>query len=180
MKLGKNYFEEKKSSFLSMDKDLALITEKIMNNQTLLKLLYYSQQDYYNGKDLTPQEIYSMLHKQIKIIPRIVIEKECPNYIIISFGDFKPNATNPEFRDCSMRFDILCHPDHWNLGNFALRPYKIAGEIDHMINGKKFTGIGIANLTYADNLVLNDQLMGFTLIYRMVHGIEDEINPLGG
>ena len=39
MKVGKNYFEEGKSSFLSIDKDLAIITEKIMSNQTLLKLL---------------------------------------------------------------------------------------------------------------------------------------------
>ena len=180
MKLGKDYFEEKKSSFLSMDKDLALIVEKLTQNQTLLKLLYYSQQDYYNGQDLTMRDIQKMFHKQIKIIPRIIIDQECPNYILITFTDFKPNAVNPEFKDCSLRFDILCHPDHWNLGNFALRPYKIAGEIDHIINKKKFTGIGTANLTYADNLVLNDQLMGFTLIYRMIHGVEDEINPLGG
>ena len=42
MKVGKNYFEENKSSFLSMDKDLAIITKKIMKNQDLLKMLYYT------------------------------------------------------------------------------------------------------------------------------------------
>ena len=49
MKLGKDYFEEKKSSFLSMDKDLAIITQKIMKNQDLLKMLYYTQPDCLKG-----------------------------------------------------------------------------------------------------------------------------------
>jgi hypothetical protein len=32
MRVGKNYFEEKKSSFLSIEKDLALIIKQIMEN----------------------------------------------------------------------------------------------------------------------------------------------------
>ena len=125
MKVGQNYFP--KSSFLSTDKDLALIVQKILNNQNLLKLLYYPQKDCLKGKDLTTQQKMSMLDKQIKIVPQIVIEENCPNYIIITFDNFKPNDTNPEFRDCIINIDILCHPDHWNLGNFQSRPHKIAG-----------------------------------------------------
>jgi len=84
-----------------------------------------------------------------------------------------PNANNPEFRDCTVNFDILCHPDHWNLGNFQLRPYKIAGEIDAMINKQKFTGIGELQFMGANSLVLNDQLMGMTMMYRSVQSKED-------
>ena len=72
----------------------------------------------------------------------------------------------------------MCHPDHWNLGNFALRPYKIAGELDSDLDGEQFTGIGKLQFLGCDNLVLNDQLMGLTLLYKAVHGIEDEIKPL--
>ena len=39
MKVGKNYFP--KSSFLSTDKDYAIIIKKILENDTLCKLLYY-------------------------------------------------------------------------------------------------------------------------------------------
>jgi hypothetical protein len=42
MKLGKNYFEEGKSSFLSVDKDLSLIVNKLLKNDKLCKLLYYT------------------------------------------------------------------------------------------------------------------------------------------
>lgn len=42
MKLGKDYFEEGKSSFLSVDKDLAQVVERILKNSKLQKLLYYT------------------------------------------------------------------------------------------------------------------------------------------
>ena len=176
MKVGQNYFP--KSSFLSTDKDLSLIVKKIMSNQRLLKMLYYTQKDCLNAPDLSQQQIFSMIDKQIKIVPKLDIEVECPNYIVITFNNFTPNKKNPEFRDFNISIDILCHPDHWNLGNFQLRPHKIAGEIDAMLNDQKLTGIGTLTFMGADNLLLNDELIGLTLMYKASHGIEDKINPL--
>ena len=138
MKVGIDYFAEGKSSFLSTDKDLSLIINKILGNQKLLKLLYYSQKDCLEAPNLNAEQKLSMLNKQIKIVPKIEIDSQCPIYIIVTFDNYTPNINNPEFRDCTINFDILCHPDHWNLGNFKLRPHKIAGEIDSMLNGEKF------------------------------------------
>lgn len=176
MKVGQNYFP--KSSFLSTDKDLALIVGKIMKNQRLLKMLYYTEKDCLKAPDLSDAEIYSMLDKQIKIVPNIAIQKECPNYMVVTFDHYTPNLNNPEFRDCVISFDILCHPDHWNLGNFQLRPHKIAGELDAMFDGQKLTGIGEVHFMGCDNLLLNDQLIGLTLLYKTIHGGEDKVNPL--
>lgn len=178
MRVGKDYFEEAKSSFLSTDKDLSLIIDKLLHNQKLLKMLYYTQKDCLSAPDLTGAQKLSMIDKQIKIIPSLEIKQDCPNYIIITFDNYMPNATNPEFRDCIISFDILCHPDHWNLGNFQLRPHKIAGEIDEMFDKKYLTGIGKVDFLGSKNLLLNDQLMGLSLMYNTVHGVEDKINPL--
>ena len=119
-----------------------------------------------------------MIDKQIKIVPKLIVETDCPNYVVVTFNNFAPNKKNPEFRDFNISIDILCHPDHWNLGNFQLRPHKIAGEIDAMLNNQKLTGIGTLTFMGADNLLLNDQLIGLTLMYKAIHGIEDKINPL--
>ena len=176
MKVGQDFFP--KSSFLAVDKNLAHIVTKMLKNQRLCKLLKYTQKDCLKAKDLTYEEQLSLLGDKIKIIPYIPISDECPNYILVTFNKFLPNHTNPEFRDFNIKIDIVCHPDHWNLGNFALRPYKIAGEIDAMLNGQKLTGIGTVEFAGADDLLLNEQLCGLTLIYRTVQGIEDEIEPL--
>lgn len=178
MRVGKDYFEENKSSFLSVEKDLSLIVAEILKNDKLCKLLYYSQRDCLKADNLNQVQKFSLINKQIKIVPKIDIDPECPNYIIIGMDNFSPNESNPEFRDCTINFDIFCHPDHWLLGDFALRPHKIAGEIDAMFNKTKLTGIGQTHFIGGNNLVLNDNLMGLNLMYRAIHGIEDEINPL--
>ena len=41
-----------------------------------------------------------------------------------------------------VNFDIICHTDYWNLGDYRLRPLKIAGYIDGILNKSKLTGIG--------------------------------------
>lgn len=175
MKVGQNYFP--KSSFLSIDKDLALIVNKILQNQRLCKLLYYTQKDCLQAEDLSMEQRISLLNNHIRIIPKLPITTQCPNYIIITMTDFTP-TDNPEFRDCTINFQVLCHPDHWNLGNFALRPYKILGELDAMFNEQKLTGIGTLNFQVCTDLTMNDQECGFSLSYTATHGIEDKINPL--
>lgn len=171
MKVGQDFFKVE-SSFWGLEKDLKIIVERLMKNQRLMKLLYYTQPDCLKAPDLSMEEIYNMLGKHIKIVPKLPIQQECPIFIIITFNDFFP-TNNPQFRDCTLSFDILCHPDHWNLGDFELRPYKIAGLIDALLNNEKLTGIGTLQFANAHNLVLNDQLMGITLNYDVIHGVED-------
>lgn len=176
MKLGQNYFP--KSSFLSTDKDLSIIIEKILSNERLLKMLYYTQKDCLSAPNLTFEQKLSLIDDKIKLVPKLEIQEECPIYLIITLDNYKPNRKNPEFRDCTINFYIFCHPDHWHLGNFQLRPHKIAGEIDAMFNKQKLTGIGTVQLITTKNLLLNDQMMGMMMMYEAIHGGEDQINPL--
>lgn len=174
MKVGEN-FNRPQSSFLVIEKDLKKVAEEMMTNPRLLKLLYYTESNALQRPNLTSEQKMSLINHQIKIVPYLSIEKECPIYVVISFDSFAPNARNHLFRDCVLGFDILCHPDHWNLGDFQLRPYKIAGEIDATFNNKKMTGIGELQFLGANNLVLNDQLMGLTLLYESKQSTEDVI-----
>jgi hypothetical protein len=86
------------------------------------------------------------------------------------------NATNPEFRDNIIEFDIICHFDSWQMKDFELRPYKIAGEIDSMFNNKHLTGIGKLEFLGANQMILTDEFAGLCLMYRAVHGEEDKKN----
>lgn len=174
MRVG-DIFDQPQSSFLVIDKDLEKVANKMLTNPRLLKLLHYRTPDALSKPSLTPKEKVSLIGNEIKIIPKIDIDKECPIFVVIIFDNFEPNASNTEFRDCTISFDILCHPDHWNLGNFQLRPYKIAGELDAMFNKAKMTGIGTLEFMGANNLVLNEQLMGLSMTYKSVQSTEDTI-----
>lgn len=164
---------EPKSSFLSTEKDMNLIVGAMIKNERLKRLLHYTSRDALDREDLTEDETLELFGKNIKIVPKLTVDKSVLNYIIISFDNFTPSG-NPEFRDNIIEFDIICHFDQWNLKDFALRPYKIAAEIDSMFNGKHLTGIGELNFLGANQIILTDEFAGLCLMYEAVHGEEDK------
>jgi hypothetical protein len=163
-----------KSSFLSMEKDLNLIVSALMKNDSLKRMLYYSTKDCMLRPKLTEDQTLELFEKNIKIVPKFEIDGTVMNYIAISFDNFLPNGTNPEFRDNIIEFDILCHFDQWHMKDFELRPYKIAAELDTMFDGKHLTGIGDLQFMGANQMILHDEFAGLCVMYSAIHGEEDK------
>ena len=146
-----------KSTFLSCEKDYTLIIETLFieNKQwarELKKLLVINTKDCLDNpkyNEIIDKISVSDLIEQgyIRFTPKLVLEEheEVKSYIIISFNNFITNKTNPQFKDNSIHFDIICHTDYWELGDYRLRPLKIAGYIDAILNNCKLSGIGILN-----------------------------------
>ena len=162
------------SSFLSVEKDMNLIVDIMFKNNRLKKLLYYTSKDALERGNLSEEESIDLFGKHIRLIPKLPIEEDVKNYIMLSFDNFTPNMTNPEFRDNILEFDIVCHFDQWNLKDFQLRPYKIAAEIDSMFNNKRLTGIGTVQFLGANQLILSDEYAGLAVLYQVIHGDEDK------
>ena len=178
------------SSFLSCEKDIEEILRKLFISSKpysdyLKKLLVINTQDCLDNNSSTTiqQKIADMslakLRQEgyIKLEPKIPFgeHEEVKSYIIVSCDNFSPNATNPYYRDCTVTFDIICHTDYWDLGNYRIRPLKIAGYIDGILNKAKLSGIGTFQFMGCNQLVLNEELSGYTLMYRAVHGNDDSI-----
>jgi hypothetical protein len=125
---------------------------------------------------LDEEQSYSLVGKNIKIVPKLYIDGSVLTYVIINFDNFTTNATNPEFRDNIVSFDIICHFDQWQLEDMQLRPYRIAAEIDTMFNDKHLSGIGTLQFLGANQIVLNDEFAGLTVMYSAIHGEEDKKN----
>lgn len=178
------------SSFLSCEKDCETIIRKLFlesqpYSNDLKRLLAINTKDCLDNKEsevyrnkineLTLKKLCE--NQYIKFAPKIRIpeHEDIKSYIIISFDNFVPNATNPEFRDNVINFDIICHTDYWDLGNFRQRPLKIAGYIDAILNNSKLSGIGELHFVGCNELVLSEDLSGYTLSYYAIHGSDDKI-----
>ena len=162
-----------KSSFLSINKDMRLLVDKILSNERLKKLLYYTSRDALTKPKLSEEESISLFGKQIKLVPKLYVDGSVLTYIIISFDNFIESG-NPEFRDNIIEFDIICHFDQWQLEDFQLRPYRIAAEIDTLFNNQRLTGIGTFQFLGCNQIILNDEFAGLTLMYSAIHGGEDK------
>ena len=163
-----------KSSFLSTEKDMNIIIDRIMKNDRLKKMLYYTTRDCLDRPRVTDDQALEMFGKNIKIVPKLYVDGSVLNYIIISFDNFVENRENPEFRDNIIEFDIICHFDQWHMKDFALRPYKIAAELDTMFDEQRLTGIGKLEFLGASQIILTDEYAGLCLMYAAIHGEEDK------
>ena len=178
------------SSFLSCEKDFEEILRKLFienrpHSDELKRLLIINTKDCLDDKTNTAylEKLKAMSIARlredgyIKLEPKISIpeHEEVKSYILISFDNFFPNATNPQFRDCTVTFDILCHTDYWDIGNYRLRPLKIAGYIDGILNNARLSGIGTFQFAGCNELVLDQTFSGYTLMYKAIHGSDDII-----
>ena len=178
------------SYFLSCEKDTESIIRKLFvdskpYSDMLKRLLLINTPDCLN--DMTNQVYIDKIKNTsikdlreqgyIRLEPKIKLKEneEVKSYIVISFDNFVPNATNPEFRDCVVMIDILCHTDYWDVGNFRLRPLKIAGYIDGILNESRLSGIGKFQFMGCNELVLSEELSGYCLMYAATHGADDYI-----
>ena len=182
------YIGEFKSSFLSCEKDAETIIKKLFvdskpYSDMLKRLLLINTPDCLN--DMTnPKYLDIIKNTSIQELkekgylrqgPKITLDEneEVKSYIRISFDNFRPDSHNPHFRDCIVEIDILCHPEYWDLGNFRQRPLKIAGYIDGILNENKLSGIGTLNFVGANELLLDENLAGYCLMYAATHGSDD-------
>lgn len=166
-----NAIEFSKSTFMTAEKDLFSIVDRLLSNQNLKRLLYYPVKDALTKPVLSDEQSLGLIHKNIRVIPRLTVDEDVESYIIITFDGFTTNQNNPEFRDNIITFDVICHMDTWVMDNYQLRPYKIMGEIDGMLNDSKLNGIGVIEFAGANQLLLNDKLAGYTLMYRVVNDV---------
>ena len=175
------------SSFLSSEKDTEAILRKLFietrpYSDTLKKLLVINTKDCLSDNPNYKRKIDSLnlsdLREQgyLRLEPKIRFgeHEEVKSYLLISFDNFTPNPTNPEFRNCTVTFDIICHTDYWDIGNYQLRPLKIVGYIDGILNNTRLSGIGEFQFLGCSQLILNEDLSGYSLMYRAVHSVDGD------
>lgn len=183
------------SSFLSCEKDTETILRKLFvesrpYSDELKRLLVISAKDCLDDKD-NPKYLEKIKNMSINKLRedgyikleskiRIPEHEQIKAYIILSFDNFTPNAKNPEFRDCNIYFDVICHTDYWDIGNYRLRPLKICGYIDGLLNKSRLSGIGRLFFSGASHIVLSEDLSGYTMSYRAIHGTDDQIAEKNG
>lgn len=169
MRIQKNVDMFKNSeSFKNVEKDLAYIASKCIQDEKLLK--YLSLQE--NREDeLTEKEKKEIMKECFRIVPKVTSINETDwSYIVVNFDNFVANAENSEYRDKLLVFDIICNFDTWDMEDFRLRPYQIAGRLDVLFDKKSLCGTYSINFLSANNLIVDDEIAGLTLIYGVTFG----------
>lgn len=176
-----------KSTFLSHAEDQETIWRKLFvesrpYSDMLKKLLIINtpdcldrMQDQYQRKieQYTIKDLHD--NQYIKATPKLSFgeHEEVKSYIMLDFDDFSPSE-NPRYRNCVISFTIISQLDYWELDDYQLRPWMIAGYVDGIMNDTRLSGIGKLQFLGAQQLVLNEYLGGVMLRYSASHSEADD------
>lgn len=123
--------------------NLQKIMKRLLANQNLLKLLYYTDKDPLAGQDLTDEQIQEeVFEKFVKIIPRVGPKDTAHSVVTIRVTRARQDSKNNEFKEVSINIEVFVPLTQWIIKDIQLRPFAILGEIQKSLNGKTINGLG--------------------------------------
>ena len=123
--------------------NLQKIVKRLMANDNLVNLLYYTDKDPLSQPFLTEkQKQEEVFEKLIKVIPRIGPKETAHSIISIRVVKGNKIASNTEFKDVKIAVEVFVPLTQWMIKNTNLRPFAILGEIEESLEGKTVNGLG--------------------------------------
>ena len=161
-----------RADFGTVEKDFADLTERILSNENLLKLMYFNTPDCLSeGKaEITPEIINEIVAENLRIVPSVRVPKNKGSYLIITFDSFVTNGDNPEFMNNIILVDVLCPADVWMMDSYMMRPFKMMHEIQRMLHDKPLNGIGKVYFVGANLLNLGDY-NGYQMAFSVINDV---------
>lgn len=146
--------------------NLQKIITRLMSNQTLVKLLYYTDKDPLAKQDLTNEQIKTEVYnKLIKIIPKVSTEETAQSRIALRVVGGSSNMGNNEFQDFKIGIEVFVPMTQWMIKDSNLRPFAIMGEIHKSLKGKKVEGLGTINGGDFNLNFLTEEMSCYEMIY---------------
>ena len=139
--------------------NLQKIVKRLMANENLVKLLYYSDKDPLSHPALTEeQKRTEIFDKLIKIIPRVGPKEDAKSIIAIRVVSGSNLTSNTEFRNVKISIEVFVPLTQWIIKDTNLRPFAILGEIQESLAGKEVNGLGKIQGGYFDLNFLTEEI----------------------
>ena len=150
--------------------NLQKIVRKLLSNQNLLKLLYYTGNDPLSEPDLSDEIIKNEIYeKLIKFVPRVGPKETAQALISLRVVSGVTDSNNNQFRNIHLSLEIFTPLTQWVIKDANLRPFAIIGEIQTTLNGKKIDGLGKIMGGDFDLEFLTDEISAYEVAYDIVN-----------
>lgn len=122
--------------------NLQLIIKRLMANDTLVNLLYYTDKDPLSQTPLTAEQKQEFVfEKLIKIIPKVGT-KETAHSIVSVRVTQGSRISNNEFKNVQIGIEVFVPLTQWIIKDTNLRPFAILGAIQESLDDKVINGVG--------------------------------------
>ena len=123
--------------------NLQKIVSRLLANQNLLKLLYYTGKDPLAGENLTESQIENEIYeKLVKIVPRVGSKETATSLISLRVVRGRIYEENNQILNLVIHIEVFVPMTQWFIKNSNLRPFAIMSEIQESLNNKVVNGLG--------------------------------------
>lgn len=123
--------------------NLQKIVTRLMANDDLVNLLYYTDKDPLSQPHLSDEEKREKIfEKLIKIVPSVSEREDDKSVIAIRIIGGSKLTSNTEFKKIKIGIEVFVPFSTWIFKNTNLRPFAILGEIQNSLDGKRVNGLG--------------------------------------
>lgn len=123
--------------------NLQKIVARLMANDDLVNLLYYTDKDPLSQPHLSDKEKKEQIFEQlIKIVPSVTEREDARSVVAIRVTGGSKLSSNTEFKRVKISIEVFVPLSSWIFKNTNLRPFAILGEIQKSLEGKKINGLG--------------------------------------
>ena len=144
------------------------IIKRLLANQDLLKLLYYTDKDPLSHEDLTEEQIKNeVFEKLVKITPRVGPKETANSIVAIRIARGRGLAQNNEFKNVTIGIEVFVPMTQWIIKDTNLRPFAIMGEIQKSLNNKKIEGLGKLTGGDFDLNFLTEEISAYEQIFSL-------------
>lgn len=123
--------------------NLQKIVTRLMANDNLVNLLYYTDKDPLSQPHLSDEEKREhIFEKLIKIIPNVPDREDAKSVVAVRVAGGSKLGSNTEFNRVKISIEVFVPFSSWIIKNTNLRPFAILGEIQKSLEGKAVNGLG--------------------------------------
>lgn len=134
--------ETRKRNVRELGKNTQKIVNYLMDNDKLVNLLWYTDQDPLSQTPLTKQQKKDLIfNKLIKLVPRLDPREDAKSAISVVI-DKTERLSNQEFRLVFFSIQTFVPITQWIMKDADLRPYAIMGEIQDSLDDRTINGLG--------------------------------------
>jgi hypothetical protein len=147
---------------------LQKIIGRLLENDDLIKLLYYEDKDPLSkvalDKDTKQEEIFEKL---IKIVPHVGTNEDSKSRVVVYITKAGKHPRNDEFKNIEIHISVFVPLTNWIIKDTNLRPFAILGQLQSSLDGKVINGLGRLGGGDFELKLLTEEMSCYEQIYTL-------------
>lgn len=148
---------------------LQKIIGRLLENDDLIKLLYYEDKDPLSKAALdksTKQE--EIFEKLIKIIPHVGTNEDSKSKVVVYITKAGKHSKNDEFKNIEIHISVFVPLTNWIIKDTNLRPFAILGQLQSSLDGKVINGLGRLSGGDFELKLLTEEMSCYEQTYTLI------------